>query len=384
MLFYQAMLLLGYAYAHLIARRLSLRMQGLAHTALLLISLALLPLHPSAAWKPSTGDDPSARILGLLFATVGLPYFLLASTSPLIQSWFARTVRTDVPYRLFALSNLGSLISLLSYPVIVEPELSTRSQMISWSIGYAVFVGMCGAAALISRTGEPFPETHFTFDSVFWTWLGLAACPSIFWLAIASHLSQDVAPVPLLWILPLSLYLLSFVLCFDRERWYRPRLFRWLLPLAWVAITFGVAQRDMLSIKQGIFIFPGALFIVCMFCHGELARLRPEADELTGYYLTISAGGALGGIFVGLVAPRIFNEYLELPIAVLGSMLLALWLLYRFPTKRVFAWGSQLQPRHYSGLAARRIVPPPLRLGIFTEPSSNDLGAADVVYRSLF
>jgi hypothetical protein len=386
MLFYQAVLLLGYAYAHLIARRFSLRTQGIVHIALLLASLALLPLHASAAWKPNTGDDPSARILGLLLATVGLPYFLLASTSPLIQSWFARTVPTEVPYRLFALSNLGSLISLLSYPVLVEPELSTRSQMISWSLGYSVFVALCCAAALISRAGDPFPETHFTFDSVFWTWLGLAACPSVLWLAIANHLSQDVAPVPFLWILPLSLYLLSFVLCFDREGWYRPRLFRWLLPLAWAAVTFGVAQRDMLSIKQGIIIFPGALFIICMFCHGELARLRPEADELTGYYLTISAGGALGGVFVGLLAPRMFNEYLELPLGLLGSMLLALWLLYRFPTKRVLRVGAatiiatavavllpDTSPRH--NVRLRNFY------GIL---QVSELGAADAVYRSLF
>jgi SAM-dependent methyltransferase len=386
MLFYQAVLLLGYGYAHLIARKLSLRVQGGVHIALLLASLALLPLHPSAAWKPSTGDDPSAHILGLLLATVGLPYFLLASTSPLVQSWFARTARTEVPYRLFALSNLGSLISLLAYPVIVEPELSTRSQMIYWSIGYVGFVGICSAAALISRSGDPFPETHFAFDSVSWTWLGLAACPSVLWLAVANHLSQDVAPVPFLWVLPLSLYLLSFVLCFDREGWYRPRLFRWLLPLAWVAVTFGVAQRDLLSIKEGIILFPGALFIVCMFCHGELARLRPEADELTGYYLTISAGGASGGIFVGLIAPRIFNEYLELPIGVLGSMLLALWLLYRFPAKRVLRVGAA------TAIATAIAVLMPdaslrhnVRLrNFYGILQVSEVGAADAVYRSLF
>ena len=141
---------------------------------------------------------------------VGLPYFLLASTSPLVQSWFARTVGPS-PIPSVSLFNLGSLISLLAYPVIVEPELSTRSQMVWWSLGYAGFVVICAIAGLISRSGEPIPETHFTFDSVFWTWLGLAACPSVLWLAVANHLSQDVAPVPFLWVLPLSLYLLSFV-----------------------------------------------------------------------------------------------------------------------------------------------------------------------------
>ena len=249
------------------------------------------------------------------------------------------------------------------------------------------FLSGCARRRAISRTGDPFPRRTSPSISVFWTWLGLAACPSVLWLAIANHLSQDVAPVPFLWILPLSLYLLSFVLCFDREGWYRPRLFRWLLPLAWVAMTFGVAQRDMLSIKQGILIFPGALFIVCMFCHGELARLRPEADELTGYYLTISAGGALGGIFVGLLAPRIFNEYLELPIA--AARLDApgpVAAISISDQASACAWGPQ----------------PPLATAVAvllpdTSPRHNvrlrnfygilqvsELGAADAVYRSLF
>lgn len=340
MLFYQCLLLLGYAYAHFIARRLTLKMQVALHAVLLLGSLLLLPLRPSAEWKPTTGDDPVLEILGLLLTSVGLPYFLLSATSPLVQSWFARNTPSETPYRLFALSNLGSLVALLSYPAAIEPTLSTRAQMMYWTIGYAGFAALCCAAAFLSRGGHPLPEVKFSIDRRAWTWLALGACPSILWLAVANQLSQDVAAVPFLWVAPLSLYLLSFVLCFDSEGWYRPRVYRWLLPLAWAGVTMAVAQQGFVSIKMSLAMLAGALFIICMFCHGELARLRPHTGELTAYYLTLSAGGALGGLFVGLVAPRIFDEYLELPIGVLMSVMLALWLLYGLQSKRIVRIGA--------------------------------------------
>ena len=270
------------------------------HAVLLALSLFLLPLRPSVSWKPSSGDDPSLQILGLLLTTVGLPYFLLSATSPLVQSWFARNTPSETPYRLFALSNLGSLVALLSYPAAIEPGLSTRSQLMFWTIGYAGFAILCWLAAYVSDRGEPLPEDRFTIDRRAWTWLALAACPSVLWLAVANQLSQDVAAVPFLWVIPLSLYLLSFVLCFDSEGAYRPRLFRWLLPLAWLAITVAVAQQGYVSLKMSLVMLAAALFIICMFCHGELARLRPQAGQLTAYYLTISGGGAVGGVFVGL------------------------------------------------------------------------------------
>ena len=386
MLFYQSVLLLGYAYAHLVARWLPLRVQVILHVALLLASVLLLPVAPSVSWKPATGDDPLVRILGLLLATAGLPYLLLSATSPLVQSWFARSLQTEVPYRLFALSNLGSLVALLSYPVIVEPLLSTHSQLFSWSVGYIVFAVLCSVSAFVSRRGIPLAETGISLDRRAWTWLALAACPSILWLAVANHISQDVAAVPFLWILPLSLYLMSFVLCFDREGWYNPRVYRWVVPLAWIAMTAGVAQQGYISIKQSLFLFSAALLILCMFCHGELSRLRPEPTQLTGYYLTIAGGGALGGVFVGLVAPRVFTEYLELPLGALGSVMLGLWLLYRFPTKRILRIGA------ITTAAALTAVMLPdassrhhLRLrNFYGTLQVNDLGAADVAYRSLF
>jgi hypothetical protein len=219
-----------------------------------------------------------------------------------------------------------------------------------------------------------------------WTWLALATCPAILWLAVANHLSQDVAPVPFLWVLPLGLYLLSFVLTFDHDRWYRPGFYKWALPLSWIGVFIGVREAGYINIKYSVLIFAVALFLCCMFCHGELARRKPHTGELTTYYLIIAAGGALGGAFVGLLAPRLFDEYLELPIAVLASVLLSLWLLYRIPVHRVVRIGAV----SVAGTAAAFMM-----RGSAFEHSLNlrnfygtlqvsDSGSADKAYRSLF
>lgn len=340
MLFYQLLLLLGYLYAHVIARRLPVRQQVVLHLTLIAVSLVLLPIHPAQNWKPHSTEDPLPRILGLLFTTAGLPYFLLSTTSPLLQSWFSLRFREELPYRLFAVSNLGSLVALLIYPFAIEPLLSTDTQLSWWSFGFCGFALTCSAAAwpgLRVREADLRPITPI-WSSV-WPWFALSACASALWLAVANHLSQDVAAIPFLWVLPLGLYLLSFVLCFDNEGWYRPKLYRWLLPVAWAGITVGVAQTGLVNIKWTVLIFAASLFVCCMFCHGELARLKPDTRELTAYYLTIAAGGAAGGIFVGLIAPRVFNEFLELPIALLGCVMLACAMLYRFPMKRVMRLG---------------------------------------------
>jgi hypothetical protein len=337
MLFYQTVLLLGYLYAHLVTRRLPARAQVALHASLLIAACLLLPLRPSPAWKPTDGSEPVSRILLLLFTSAGLPYFLLSTTSPLLQAWYARSFRTHLPWRLFAVSNAGSLAALLAYPVLIEPAFTVQAQLGWWSAGFIVFAILCVAAALLSgREAEiPVEPEILPPTSNVLVWLALAAVPSVLWLAVAGQLSQDVAPIPFLWILPLALYLLSFVLTFDSDRWYRPRVYRWLLPLAWISILMVVAQQGFVSIVHTILLYAGALFLCCMFCHGELARLRPDSRALTSFYLTIAAGGAMGGLFVGIVAPRIFNEYLELPIGMLGCVVLALWLLYRMPSKRV-------------------------------------------------
>jgi hypothetical protein len=386
MLFFQVLLLLGYLYAHLLARRLSVRAQAAIHLGLLATSIFFLPIRPSVTWKPLAAEDPLPRILGLLVTTVGLPYFVLSTTSPLLQSWFAQRTRFVLPYRFFAISNLGSLVALLAYPAAVEPLLSTRLQLNVWSAGFVAFALLCAGAALpgLRLSSKEPPGT--SEPGMLWTWLALATCPSVMWLAVANHLSQDVAPVPFLWVLPLGLYLLSFVLTFDHDRWYRPAFYKWALPLSWIGVFFGVRGAGYINIKHSVVIFAIVLFLCCMFCHGELARRKPHTGELTTYYLTIAAGGALGGVFVALIAPRVFNEYLELPFAVLATVLLSLWLLYRFPVKRVLRIGAI----SVAGMAAALITRDTTlsdainRRNFYGTLQVSSGGAADQQYRALF
>lgn len=354
MLFFQALLLLGYLYAHLLNRGLRLKHQVLVHGALLLASVAFLPLHPSASWKPDGREDPVFKILGLLATTAGLPYFVLSTTSPLLQAWYSRVVHTELPYRLFAISNFGSLVALLSYPVLVEPWLTVGVQLQWWSAAYVAFALLClGAAVMSWKNAVAVAPAALPERGRMATWLALGAIPSVLWLGVGNQLSQEVAAVPFLWIMPLAIYLLTFVLCFDHDRWYRPRLFRWILPLAWGGIVLVASQRGYVDIRSAVPILLAALFLCCMFCHGELARQKPDARSLTAYYLTIAAGGALGGVFVGLVAPRIFSDYFELPISVLACVVMALWLLYGFAGKRVLRIGAVVAAGIVASLVTR-------------------------------
>jgi hypothetical protein len=319
MLFFQMGLLAGYAYAHWTSTRLRPRRQAQLHILLLAASLLALPVIPAAAWKPAGGEDPVWRILGLLAATVGLPYFMLAATSPLVQVWYARA-RGVAPYRLFAVSNAASLGALLSYPFLIEPHLSTRWQAGGWSWAYCLFAVLCAAMAW---RGARFERVEAGAASAAdeaeaapaWLWMALAACPSILLLAFTTYLTQDVASIPFLWILPLSVYLLSFILCFESSRYYRRWLFLPALALAlggmgWLAQN----QTSKLPIVWSVSAVGAILFVIAMACHGELARLKPHPSRLTAYYLMIAVGGAVGGLFVGLLAPHVFNGYYELPV----------------------------------------------------------------------
>lgn len=341
MLFFQLLLLAGYAYAHISIRFLKPRVQMLVHVALLLVSCALLPILPSPAWRPTQVGDPTARILMLLTATIGLPYFLLSSTSPLLQAWFVRRTGSGVPYRLFALSNFGSMLALVSFPFLVEPSLATRQQAFTWSGGYVVFALVCAFTAWLSRGAAddaPVPETAVTTESgerpSFWQllfWVLLAACASVLLVSITNHMSQNVAPIPLLWVLPLALYLLTFIFAFESDRIYQRWLFIPLLAPALAGMAYMIYAEDgNFNIKKAIPGFAAGLFICCMFCHGELARRRPAPRHLTLFYLMVSLGGALGGIFVALIAPRAFSSYWELPLGMVVCGLLAmiaLWML---------------------------------------------------------
>ncbi|HWD00436.1 MAG TPA: fused MFS/spermidine synthase [Candidatus Sulfopaludibacter sp.] len=324
MLFFQAILLLGYAYAHWLHQRLSARKQAMLHIAVLALSLAALPIIPNPSWRHAAVGQPSLRILALLGLTVGLPYFLLSSTSPLLQAWYARNHKDGLPYRLFALSNFASMLALLSYPLLVEPNLSTRTQAWVWSAAYVCFAAVCALTAwrsslhpmaapaaqtAVDHVPEPQPRPAMRL-----LWLGLAAAASVLLLTVTNHLTQDVAAIPFLWLLPLSVYLLSFILSFESTRFYRRGVF---VPLLFLALAFMGYRlwwnhKDM-QIRLVIALFGLALLICCMVCHGELSRLKPHPRYLTGFYVTISLGGAFGGVFVGLVAPNLFRGYYEFP-----------------------------------------------------------------------
>ncbi|MGA9626416.1 MAG: fused MFS/spermidine synthase [Bryobacteraceae bacterium] len=336
MLFFQVVLLLGYLYAHWLREKLAPRRQAAVHIAALAVSFAALPMLPNPGWKSAGMAHPSLTILALLSATVGLPYFLLSSTSPLLQAWYARAHREGMPYRLFALSNFASMLALLSYPFVVEPNLPVRIQGWVWSAAYVSFAALCGATAWRSSMLAAAPQAAAQEgaptmdDSPAWTlrllWLGLAASASILLLAVTNHLTQDVAAIPFLWILPLSVYLLSFIVCFESPRFYRRAVY---LPLLGVALAF-MAYRlwpyrtdfnppwlgflTQMPIRWIVVAFAVGLFACCMVCHGELARLKPHPRHLTGFYVTVSLGGAVGGLFVGLVAPNLFRAYYEFPI----------------------------------------------------------------------
>jgi len=336
LLFFQLVLLAGYFYAHCLNRYFKPKTQFIVHATFLAASLAVLPIIPSAGWKPSGADDPTFRILLLLAATIGLPYTLLSATSPLLQAWFVRTHAGAIPYRLFALSNLGSMIALLSYPTLIEPRWTLGAQARIWSLAYVVFAAACSATAWKSRSGRALMDDPAAVDvpspsaGTIALWIGLAACASTLLLAVTTHLTQNIAPIPLLWIAPLSLYLLSFILCFESDRIYN----RWVfLPLLAGSLGLFVYSMYMyennFDIKRLVEAMCGALFVCCMVCHGELARSRPNPRYLTLFYLMVSVGGAIGGIFVALIAPRVFRSYLELPVAMAACAALVTCVLWR-------------------------------------------------------
>jgi SAM-dependent methyltransferase len=331
LLFFQLLLVAGYFYAYCLIRFCKPRRQFSIHAMLLILSFAALPIVPAARWKPAGEADPTLRILILLAATIGLPYLLLAATSPLLQAWYLRTHSGAVPYRLFALSNFGSMLALVSYPFAVEPRTTLSAQAVAWSAGYVLFAALCASAGWRSRAGaDPVakPAGAPPLSSAL-LWIGLAACASTLLLAVTSHLTQNIAPIPLLWVAPLSLYLLSFILCFENERIYQRVIFLPLFAGAMALLAWGdYAYENNLDVKRMIPALCAALFVCCMVCHGELARRKPDPRYLTQFYLMISIGGAMGGLFVALLAPRIFRGFFELPIGMVLCAALVAWAMW--------------------------------------------------------
>jgi hypothetical protein len=372
MVFFQVALLAGYFYSDWVIRKLQARQQALTHSALLLVSLAFLPIVASETLKPEDAAQPIGRILLLLTLTIGLPYLMLATTGPLVQAWFTREFSTARVYRLYALSNLASMLALIAYPPAIEPLASGRAQAIGWSLGYAVFAALAavcawravrvgsagtgpdragsaatgsdaaGSAATGSDAAGSSAPGHASAASAVGAsaarpdaasaspslaqqglWLLLAAMGSLLLLAVTTHITQNVASVPFLWVLPLALYLITFILCFDGEGWYRRGVYTPLAAIAAILLTLALSfrvsegsfERGLLEIRYAVPLYALGLFVLCMFVHGELVARKPVPAHLTRFYLMVSLGGAVGGLLVGIGAPLAFDWYWELPIA---------------------------------------------------------------------
>ncbi len=335
MVFFQSGLLAGYLYAHLLTRYLSPHRQAVVHALLILASIAVLPILPNAVWQPKPGEDPTWRVLGVLATSVGLPYALLSSTSPLLQSWYAARTLGGLPYRYFALSNAGSMAALLFYPIGIEPFLRGRSQAAYWSVGYFLFTLLCiVTAGVASQNPDRELRQRHTLPlekarELRILWISLAACASALLLTVTNLLTQNIAPMPLLWVIPLCIYLLTFILCFERGLWYRRWVFLPLLPFALWWLASHTETIETPDVQRVVPLICASLFVCCMTCHGELARLKPGIQHLTSFYLCLSAGGALGGVFVALIAPHLFSANFEYPLSYLACAALILLVFWR-------------------------------------------------------
>jgi hypothetical protein len=351
MVFFQSLLLGGYAYAHYLMQIHNRMIPVAVHLVLLVIALLTLPLSIAGGWGEPPTSGYAFWLLGLFAVSIGLPFFALAANNPLLQAWFVRTGHPNGPdpYFLYASSNIGSFLALLSYPVLLEPMFTLRTQNLIWTSGYGVLIvliGACGVLLLRSpaNAAVDMPADEIDAPAPPWTlrarWIFLAAVPSGLLIAVTAHISTDVAAAPLLWVLPLSLYLLTWVLVFQS----RPQLpHKWMLmaqPLAIagviVLLAFGGEQNLLLTLGGHQVCF----FVIAMACHGELARTRPAAKYLTGFYVALSFGGMVGGLFAGLIAPYTFSWIAEYPI------LLALAVLCRPPggNERFSRWSSWYWP----------------------------------------
>ncbi len=376
MLFFQLLLVVGYAYSHLIATRLRPRTQPIVHITiisacvLLMGALALIwqsPITPGPSWKPAGPDFPITRIFILLIVSVGLPFFILSTTGPLLQAWFARSRHGASPYRLYALSNIGSLLALVTYPFLVEPALTLKAQAILWSLlflGFAVGVALCARSVgrlpqsdlhLVDGAESEDPRVPVPTRSTRILWIALATVASVMLLATTNQICQQVAAVPFLWVLPLAIYLLSFIVCFDNQRWYRRGVFHPALGAA-VFLALVVLSSPAASIVIQIVTYSVLLLMICMVCHGELVRLKPSERFLTSFYLMVAIGGAAGGIFVVAIAPWLFTGYWEFHLAIWTSLLMLIIVLMRDPN----SWIHRRRPGVAIALLCGAIVLPQL------------------------
>jgi len=338
LVFFQAVLLGGYLYAYASTRWLSRRAQVVLHLCLCILPFATFPLRIPAGWEPPPQSNPALWILAMLSVSVGLPFFLLSSSTPILQRWFSgsRHKSASDPYFLYAASNAGSLLGLLSYPLLLEPWLRLGEQSRLWSFGYAVFSFLTAVCAVMIWRGlpaaaliQPAPaeEAGKQEGGIAWRqrlrWVALAFVPSSLMLGVTTALTSDVPAIPLFWVLPLALYLLSFVLVFASRP---PISHQWLvqrLPLLiLVALIPVVSKTRFTALWLLILLYLMTLFAIAMVCHGEIARSRPRVDRLAEFYLWVSFGGVLGGIFNALIAPVVFTSVAEFPLVLILAALL--------------------------------------------------------------
>lgn len=349
--FYQTTLFLGYAYAHLLIRFASPVAQLGIHALVVVAAFIALPVLPGEVWQPTSMLNPNADILAMLTANVALPFIALSSTGPLVQAWFARLYPDRSPYPLYAVSNVGSFAALLAYPFFLEPRLPLSTTSNLWSYGFSLTVAAVLGCALLARVSGPRSGSSEAAASEqdleqpgirhVVLWIGLAGCAVVLLMSVTNSVCLDIASVPFLWILPLATYLMTFIVCFASERNYRPAPYVVLTLLAF-SLTLGlgftldlllpfvspVAGDSITTILYSIYVqipaYCTLLFAGCMIMHGELYRLRPPARSLTTFYLCVSGGGALGGLFVGLLAPVLFDDYHEIRVGLGLAMLLFL------------------------------------------------------------
>ncbi len=357
MLFFQTALCVGYYYGHRLGRKLSIRRQILTHASLSGATLVFLPIAPDPGWRSLSTISPVVSILGMLLFSIGLPFILLSATSPLVQTWYAIANPGRDPYRLYSLSNVGSLLGLLCYPFFIEPSFTLPQQSWLWSLLFVLYAIWLLVLFFLWWGAQSFPtaqdetplhenawqsERPAAMQRVFW--LMLPACGSVMLLAVTNKVCQDIAAVPFLWVLPLSLYLLSFIVCFQHGRWYLRGF--WTLAAA-AAVLFLSAYEHFprfdffLDVGEELCLYFISLFLVCMVCHGELARLKPGRGRLTEFYLIVALGGAVGGALVAVMAPLVFSSFLEWKIGLASSYLVAMGALASAaPTRR---WGCVSQ-----------------------------------------
>ena len=343
MMFFQALLLAGYGYAHLLIVHLKPLAQWTVHLLVMLIGILFSSLLPDPGYQPTGAEPPALHLLTILAVHVGAPFFALSSTAPLVQAWFLGRFPKRSPYPLYAVSNVGSLFGVLSYPFLFEPLLPLSTQERLWQAGYVVYFGLfaiCGGLYWRFAKQRALPEDQEeappldTDDSdsprhPYGLWLALSACGSALLLSTTDQISQDVAASPLFWVVPLCLFLITFILCFADESLYRRTLWLSLLPVAILFVGGQLFFGGGWPVWVQLILYASTLFIGCMVCHGELAGLKPAPGQLSRYYFIISLGGVSGGIFVALVAPFIFPDLWEYPLGWLALYSLVLSVRYK-------------------------------------------------------